>query len=180
MKSMTLFGVTVDFNEIPQYPRSNWSVDISWRDILGWVEKQISGEGLDLAPDFQRGHVWTTEQRIRYVEHVLRGGETGKDLSFNRPGWSFSSAEGPYQILDGLQRLTAAMMFMRGELPAFGRRVGEFTGHPRMWVSFRWRVFELPTRADVLRYYLDMNAGGTPHAESEIERVRALLAKETG
>jgi hypothetical protein len=30
----------------------------------------------------------------------------------------------------------------------------------------------------VLRYYLAMNAGGTPHGEAEIERVRGLLAKE--
>jgi hypothetical protein len=70
------------------------------------------------------------------------------------------------------------MMFMRGELPAFGRTYPEWGGVLRMHAGFKWRVFELPTRADVLAYYLDMNAGGTPHAESEIARVRALLAAE--
>ena len=36
----------------------------------------------------------------------------------------------------------------------------------------------LPTRAAVLQWYLEMNAGGTPHADAEIERVRGLLAAE--
>jgi hypothetical protein len=44
-----------------------------------------------------------------------------------------------------------------------------------MHVGFKWRIYELPTRADVLRYYLAMNAGGTPHPAAEIERVRVLL-----
>jgi hypothetical protein len=172
----------VKINDIPQFPKSNWCVDVAWRDLLGWVDQQVRVEGLVIEPDFQRGHVWTTEQRIRYVEYVLRGGEGGKELCFNRPNWNGrgTSADGPYEILDGLQRLTSAMMFMRDELPAFGRRLSEYEDRTalRYYLGFKWRVFELPTRADVLRYYLDMNAGGTPHAESEIARVRALLAKE--
>lgn len=166
----------MDFNDIPLFPRSGYQVDVAWRDLLAFVERHVREEGLDLAPDFQRGHVWIEEQRIRYVEYILRGGEGGKDLCFNRPGWNGRGADGPYQILDGLQRLTSVMMFMRGELPAFGRRFAEWTGPLRHYAGFKWRIFELPTRADVLRYYLDMNAGGTPHSEAEINRVRALLA----
>lgn len=30
----------------------------------------------------------------------------------------------------------------------------------------------------MIRYYLAMNAGGTPHPASEIERVRGLLTDE--
>lgn len=165
----------MDFKDIPMFPRHGYQVDVAWRDLLGFVDQHVREESLDLAPDFQRGHVWVEEQRIRYVEYVLRGGEGGKDLCFNRPGWS-SGEEGPYQILDGLQRLTSAMMFMRGELPAFGRRLHEWTGSLRNYAGFKWCIFELPTRADVLRYYLDMNAGGTPHSEAEISRVRVLLA----
>lgn len=170
----------MNLNDIPQFPKSGYQVDVAWSDLLRTVDRYIAEYGLNLDPDFQRGHVWTEEQRIRYVEYVLRGGEGGRDLCFNCPGWQGMGKQGPYEILDGKQRLTSAMMFMRNELPAFGRLFREYTGRLRYYAGFKWRIFELPTRADVLRYYLDMNAGGTPHAASEIERVRALLAKETG
>jgi hypothetical protein len=114
------------------------------------------------------------EQRTAYVEYILRGGEGGKLLSFNRSGWLSGGPDGPYQIIDGLQRLTTAQMFMRDAVPAFGQPLSKFIGRLRLHVGFKWRVYELPDRAAVLRYYLAMNAGGTPHPVEEIERVRRL------
>lgn len=167
------------FDDIPRFPHSGFEVDVPYRDLLDWLEAQVK-DGLDLHPDFQRGHVWTAEQRTRFVEYQLQGGEGGKVLSFNHPGWSGrnNDGKGPYQILDGLQRLTAAVMFIRNEVQAFGRYRKEFTGPMRHYLGFKWRIYELQTRRDVLQYYLDMNSGGTPHAESEIKRVRKLLEKE--
>jgi len=172
----------MDFSEIPLFPHSGYEIDVSFSYVEEWVQMQLK-EGLDLSPDFQRGHAWTTEQRSRFVEYILRGGEGGKVLSFNHPGWSGRNGgmrEGPYQILDGLQRLTSVRMFMNNELQAFGRTLSEYTGrtHLRFHAGLKWRIFELQSRAEVLQYYLDMNAGGTPHAETEIKRVRALLTKE--
>jgi hypothetical protein len=169
------------YEDIPKFPHSGCEVDVSYFYIERWVDEQVK-EGLDLCPDFQRGHVWTEEQRTRFIEYQLRGGEGGKIISLNHPGWSGRcgiSITGPYQILDGLQRLTSVLMFMRNELRVFGRLRSEFTGSLRPHhAGIKWRIYELQTREDVLQYYLDMNAGGTPHAETEIERVRALLAKE--
>lgn len=168
----------MDFNDIPKFPHSGYEVDIEYKRLLGWVDDQVA-QGLELNPDYQRGHVWTTEQRTRFVEYQLRAGEGGKVLSFNHPGWSGrNGTTGAYQILDGLQRLTSAMMFMRNELKVFGRYCKEYTGSLRYFAGFKWRIYELQTRKDVLQYYLDMNAGGTPHTESEITRVRKLLEKE--
>jgi hypothetical protein len=168
----------MDINAIYQFPRSSYEVDVEWRRLESWVISHVSDEGLDLMPDFQRGHVWTSEQRSRYVEYILQGGEGGRMLSFNRSGWLGGGPDGPYQILDGLQRLTAARMFMRGEVSAFGRAISEYTGYLRGFVGFKWRIFELPTRRDILSYYLAMNAGGTPHSDQEIGRVRSLLEAE--
>jgi hypothetical protein len=36
-------------------------------------------------------------------------------------------------------------------------------------------VNSLLTKADVLRWYIQFNAGGTPHTAEEIEKVKALL-----
>lgn len=173
--------MSLDFNALPMFPRSEWCVDVFWRDLEAYIHRDVTGvPPLDLNPDFQRGHVWTDEQRSRYVEYVLRGGEGGKELLFNCRGWQSvrTKTPGPYQIIDGLQRLTAVRRFLAGELRAFGHYRGQFQGPMQHYLGFRWRMFEL-TRAEVLQFYLDLNAGGTPHAESEIERVRALLSKET-
>jgi hypothetical protein len=170
----------MNFDDIEMFPRQVYEVDVAWTSLERTLAHHIDDEQLDLSPDFQRGRVWTLDQRVAYVEYILRGGEGGKLLSFNRSGWLGNGPDGPYQIIDGLQRLTTARMFMRDEVPAFGRRLSAFGGRLRMHVGFKWRVYELPTRADVLRYYLAMNAGGTPHSAAEIARVRELLDAETG
>jgi hypothetical protein len=46
--------------------------------------------------------------------------------------------------------------------------------------SFRIMVNTLPTRVDVLRWYLDINSGGVAHTPEEIARLRALLEAEAG
>jgi hypothetical protein len=173
------------YDEIPRFPAARWEVDVFWRDLPQWLDRHVAGEfgpRLDLNPDFQRGHVWSDEQRTAYVEYVLRGGEVGKTLIFNHSTWDKPGVdgEGAYEILDGLQRLTAALKFLRGEIPAFGLRAHQWSGPLRHYAGFKWRILSLESRADILRFYLDMNAGGTPHAAAEIERVRALLQQENG
>jgi hypothetical protein len=84
------------------------------------------------------------------------------------------------QCVDGLQRLTAVRRFLAGEIKAFGMVAKEFTGtpfDPRRYM-LRMAVHVYQTRAELLQYYIDLNAGGTPHEPEEIERVRALLAGE--
>ena len=80
-------------------------------------------------------------------------------------------------LVDGKQRLEATRKFMRDELRAFGQLRSEFAGRMRWHVTgLKWRVCALD-RAGVLRFYLSLNGGGTPHTTEELERVRALLAQ---
>ena len=44
--------------------------------------------------------------------------------------------------------------------------------------GFKFRVCVLPTRKEVLQLYLNINAGGTPHTEEELNLVHAMLQKE--
>jgi len=44
--------------------------------------------------------------------------------------------------------------------------------------DMRININDLPTRKDVLQWYLQMNTGGTVHTEEEINRVKMLLEKE--
>jgi hypothetical protein len=86
-------------------------------------------------------------------------------------------------LVDGKQRLTAVRRFIADELLVFGgQRLSEFADNAQFLRSLgsglKFHVNHLPTRAAVLTWYLELNTGGTPHAEDEIARVRALLAQE--
>lgn len=169
-----------NYSDIIPFPHSNYRADVSLfylRDhIDGWLN---DGENtLNLNPDFQRGHVWNDDQRTAFMEYFLRGGESGRNLYFNHPGW-MKDWEGEFVIVDGLQRLTTALMFLENKVKVFGSYFEEIEGNLRSARNtFVFHVATLQTRAEVLQWYLDFNTGGTPHEASEIERVRGLLANE--
>ena len=164
---------------------AHYSVSCSFGYIETMLAAYTAENSLVLEPDFQRAHVWTTAQRTKYVEYLLRGGTFGKDIYFNAAGFPNNSSSGnPMELVDGLQRLTTMRQFMAGELPAFGQTYNQYhpedQRHIKRGVSFgfTFHVNDLKTRVEVLNWYLDLNTGGTPHTAKEIARVRALLAAE--
>lgn len=168
------------FRDIKTFPRCPYRWDVSWSHLEFHIERDLKSGFLDLNPDFQRAHVWTTEQQSSYVEYILRGGTSGKELYFNCPGYQLDSMEGPYVVVDGKQRLEAVRKFMLGKVPAFGQFRTEYSDSPNMLIArFSWNIAELQTRAEVLEWYLNFNAGGTVHTKQELDRVRRLLRKET-
>jgi hypothetical protein len=57
------------FASIPQFTEtSRYQVNVAWTSVPHTLADYSEPYGLDLDPDFQRGHVWTEEQQIRYVE----------------------------------------------------------------------------------------------------------------
>lgn len=176
------------FSDIPQFTQpANYSVNISW-DYLpicldNWTNDAEPGEGLNLNPDFQRGHVWTKKQQIAYVEFKLRGG-TGSDvILFNAPNWMRSGggvhSYKNFVLVDGKQRIQAILDFMDNKIPVFGHPIDKYEDKfDRMDHNFLFKVNNLKSRADVLRWYLEINTGGVVHTSEEITKVRNLLDKE--
>lgn len=167
------------FRDIPQLtPWGPYAVDVSWSHLEDYIAHQEKDCAFDRDPDFQRGHVWTRLQQIAFVEFQLRGGRSGRDILTNCPGWQHGET-GQMVLVDGKQRLTAVLGFLRNEIPAFGHLRREYTDKlPFINYGFKWHVNDLATREQVLTWYLELNAGGTPHTDEELLRVRALLAKE--
>lgn len=173
-------GKVASFKDVPKFTSAgNYAVDYPMKDLVRWVEREIVEEGLILNPDFQRGHVWTEIQQVAYIKFLLRGGKTGRDLYFNHPSWHTQVPEGGYNeyaCVDGLQRLTAIQRFVKDELRVFGNLYSEFEDRPGMNQDFmRVHINDLRTKKEVLRWYLEMNAGGTPHSKEELGRVTAML-----
>jgi hypothetical protein len=168
------------YASIPKFTRgAGWQTTVEWKylptQLDHWINDRDGLAQLDLNPDFQRAHVWTTDQQISYVEYVLRGGLSGREIYFNCVGW-MGSYKGPFVLVDGKQRLEAVSLFLRDELPIFGQtRRSDYTDRLPNEATFTFHVNNLPTRADVLRWYLEMNTGGTPHTREEIAKVEAML-----
>lgn len=166
--------------------RASYTVDyrIGYLDeaLRSLAEGQESvGGRLDLNPDFQRGHVWSRDKQIAYVENVLRG-TAPTLLRFNCPCYGSNTTPGdlpPNDLVcvDGLQRITALLSFLNGDFKVFDKYAApDLKGTPfdlsRYTVQFS--VFEIRNRKDLLTFYLDINSGGVVHSDEELARVRAL------
>lgn len=164
------------FRDIPQFSYGKYEVDMFLEYLPDKLKEWQDELGLELCPDFQRGRVWTDEQQSRYVEYLLQGGQAARVIYFNHPGW-MNSFVGEFVCMDGLQRLTACLRFMSGELTAFGHYRHQFEDKPHN-VTLRFNINNLKHRRDVLRWYIDFNRGGTVHTDEDIARVKVLLKAE--
>jgi hypothetical protein len=79
---------------------------------------------IDLNPPYQRGDVWTEDQRVALVYSWLTGATVPSITLNDRSGqvWTDTDAfdisrtdAGIWAVIDGRQRLTTAAMWMRGE-----------------------------------------------------------------
>lgn len=168
------------FKDIPQFTRGgSYQCDLNISRVPRWINDMEKDMNLQLNPDFQRGHVWTEEQQIAWLEFFLKGGKSGNIIYFNCPSWYWLVPDGAYNefvCVDGLQRLTAICRFINNEVKVFGSYFNEYTDlailnrHP-----IKFNVNDLKTEREVLQWYVDMNAGGTPHTTEEIKRVKKLI-----
>jgi hypothetical protein len=168
--------------------QAKYEVDTHWH----FVERMLHSlgkdyGGLDLVPDYQRGHVWTREQQAHFIENVMRGAvaSSGLVIQLNCPNFDGLTTPSPkrdlpdgVQCVDGLQRLTAVRLFMDGKVSAFGMTKDEFRGSEfdptRMTFRLKFAVFSFERKVELLDHYLALNAGGTPHPASEIARVTGM------
>lgn len=162
------------FRDIKKINTAKYRIQVSWGYLERFLQGEIEEIGLDINPDFQRAHVWNREQQIKYVEHVLREGQSSREIYLNCPGW-MDDWRGPYVIVDGKQRLEAARAFLRDDVPAFGAYYSEFEDKLPLHIGFSWNINNLDTRKEVLEWYLALNDGGVVHTQDELDKVRKLL-----
>ena len=172
------------FKDIPKFicQDGHYQVNMPIISLPRWVKEQQDDLKLELNPDFQRGHVWAEEQKIAYMEYLLKGGLSSRTIYFNMPGWMHTNWEGPFVCVDGLQRITAVLDFLDNKIKVFNSYFKDFED-PR-WLCTEPDVIicinDLKYRKDVLHWYIEMNTGGTVHTKEQIDKVKNLLDKEDG
>lgn len=155
---------------------------------------------IDLSPPYQRGDVWREDQRIALVYSWLcgatipsitindRSGHVWRDLATFDPS---KTDQGIWSCIDGRQRLTTAVMWMRGDFavpaswfPAETVTVSEdtddgpyvrFTGLTRRgqdWGTNRTAVpvgiGEFASVREEAAIYVLLNGGGTPQTDADM------------
>lgn len=167
------------WDEIPKFKEFGIinPINFGFVSYVDFVNEQIENYDLQLNPEFQRGHIWTQEQQKKYIEFILRGGKTGRDFYFN-----LNRKTNEHVCVDGLQRTTAFIKFLNGEIKVFDQYFNDFYftkretgGNPLP--EFRVNVYMnyLESKKEILEWYVDMNTGGTPHTNDEIERVKKMI-----
>ena len=181
------------FHDI-EHPWDPEDIRVSTRNFsLRNMIDMISEGGLDLAPDFQRLHVWRPVQKVQLIESVL--------LQIPLPAFYFAEeATGVMQVVDGVQRLSTINDFVTGDprrgggFPLVGLEYlsdvkgKRFNDLPAVWkrrihnTQIVAHVIEPSTPAAVMYdVFRRINTGGTPLRAQEIrhcvskQRSRAFL-----
>lgn len=171
------------FCDIPQFTSAgNYQADYPIHRLVNYIEDEIVEMHLILNPEFQRGHIWSESQQIAWIEYHLRGGKSGNTIYLNNPSlhtvWNMPGEYNEYVCVDGLQRITAAQRFIHNEIKIFGSWFDEF--EDKRWLInhvIHVNINNLKSEKEVLQWYIDMNAGGTPHTFKEIQRVEKMIEK---
>ena len=107
------------FSDIPQYINTgSWECNYSFEKLVkaieGWSNGIDTDVKLEMNPDFQRGHCWTENQQISFIESVLKGGaKNARVIYLNNPNWKHSDRTyKDFVCVDGLQRYTAIKRFI--------------------------------------------------------------------
>ena len=171
----------ISFQQVPRLMEGSYNATIPLNEVKNTLNFYDRSYGLDIDPDFQRVHVWTQDQKSAFVEHVLREGRN-TTIRWNCPGWNKTepnTKQGPVTLVDGKQRLYAILDFMDDHLPAFGRFISEWKGILSITCNLNFIMNDLETKAEVLKWYLELNRGNVAHTPDELDRVEELLRNET-
>ena len=173
------------WSDIPEFPHSHYNVNIRLSHVEETLDRYNETHQLNLSPDFQRAHVWTEDQQVAYMEYLLMRPQAQQLIIFNHPNW-MGNFKGEMLLLDGKQRLEAARRWLHNEIPAHGHYRKDFThydpknpcrqpGAVPTDIDFVFCVMKIKTREEIIKWYVNFNAGGTPHTKEELDRVRLLL-----
>lgn len=130
-------------------------------DLRDW---SINGR-LELRPSFQRKEVWNPAARIMLIDTILRQVPMPKMFLWN----DIRNDQTYRQVIDGQQRISAILSFLRDEFALDAPYAGEFSG---------FKFSELPTavKNQILQYKIDYNEA-IGFTEDEVREVYSRVNK---
>lgn len=90
-------------NELETAKRS--VVTDSLQISIGEIASMYAADELDIIPDFQRLFRWSPEKKTAFIESILIGIPVP-------PAFAYEKADGTWELIDGLQRISTVLEFM--------------------------------------------------------------------
>ncbi len=142
--------------------RKETAADAAWYNPLG-VDTLLGF----IVPSWQRGLVWSKEQKVSFVESVWRGIPLGT-YTYNSPVHPEPRFRG--LLIDGQQRLNAICEYVDNRFSVFAlhyRDLSDVEKRRFTMTKFCSYEFHSADEKELRAYYNLMNFGGTAHRESE-------------
>lgn len=137
--------------------------------------------------DFQRDRVWNDEQKENLIRSMLLGIPIGA-IYINRcdvwDGQKLKYPELDNIIYDGKQRFTTILDFIDGlfsvEIDGVNYFYDDLNFHEQkslydMTIPVVRTYFE--NKKDLIKFYLQLNTGGTHHSQEDIQKAKTILAE---
>jgi hypothetical protein len=125
--------------------------------------------GVDMNPEYQRGYVWTLEDKQNLIRSILNDIEIGRFVFMQK---DFSS-EDPhfYEIIDGKQRLSTLIEFYEDSDLSFKDQ--------HAILEKQILIIDTPqlTEKEKYEYFIRINTTGKVMDQEHIEKVKELLNK---
>ena len=151
----------------------------SQREIASLLSLLYRETGLDLNPNYQRGNVWSLQQKQSLIESIYKNIDIGKFTIIRRK--FREDLEHYYEVLDGKQRIIAMSEFFEGRFTYRGMRYQDlhpFDQNHFSHYAISYAETEPLTNEQKYRYFLKLNTTGQPHDPSHLAKVREMWEKE--
>lgn len=130
----------------------------------------------EMSPDYQRGLVWSDEDKINLIDSIFKGIEIGKFAFISLP---YAANSPSYEILDGKQRMNTLIEFYEDKFKYKGFYFSQLTLTDRHYfLDYNITVGktdESITQKQKYEYFLRLNTSGKPQDLSHLKYVKGLL-----
>lgn len=137
--------------------------------------------GVDFEPEYQRGYVWSSEDKVALLDSIFNNIEIGKFAFIDNSDTKWKETGLSYEILDGKQRLSTLCEFREGKFEYNGFKFNQLYPLDRAHIlNFPVSIAEIrdATEQDVLKYFVKLNSNGKVMSEDHLSKVKSLIKGE--
>jgi len=145
---------------------------------IGSLLHKVYHSGVDFNPEYQRGLVWSHDQKVALIDSIFQRIDIGKFTFIQR---DFSDKTHYFEIIDGKQRLSAICEYYEDRFEWRGKRYSELcptdANHFDTFPIIQGEVSQV-TPAQILKLFVKLNTSGTPMDADHLEKVRLMAEME--
>jgi hypothetical protein len=130
--------------------------------------------GLDMNPAYQRGYVWSFEDKQKLIKSIFGHIDIGKFVFVKSP---YREGRPDYRILDGKQRVSAIIDFFENKFPYEGYFFNDLSKTEQDFFesySIVTAEVENPTKEQELEVFIRLNTSGKTMTDEDIKKAKDL------